>query len=142
MKKFLFDHLRPSRPGGYLFFVAWLLMLTYTSRAYRPVEILAVYSVTLFTMRRLSDAGLNRLWVFVMLPTIMAGVLCPLLIPGVRPSSVWAQLLDGLFYNRNWRQAVLALALLAVPLAIGILPTRQPSPKDATEPQATPAAQQ
>jgi uncharacterized membrane protein YhaH (DUF805 family) len=82
-------------------------------------------------MRRLSDAGLPRAWALVIVPTTLsAWWLCPVLIPGARSTSVWAQLLDGLFYKRNWRQAALALALLAVPLVIGLAPTRTAKPEN------------
>jgi uncharacterized membrane protein YhaH (DUF805 family) len=129
MKRFFLRYLHPRRPGGYLFFVTWLLIMlviTPPSPVYRPVELLVIYSVTALTVHRLSDAGLSGFWAFVILPTIMAPWLCPLLIPGVRPNSVLAQLLDGLFYRRNWSQVALAVALLAVPLAIGLAPTRRP----------------
>jgi len=133
MKRFFSRYLSPSRPGGYLFFVTCLLILypiTITSPVYKPVELLIVYAVTVLSMRRLSDAGLPRVWALAMLPTLAAPLLCPQLIPGVRPNSVLAQLLDGLFYKRNWRQVALAAALLAVPLAIGLGPTRRPKPEN------------
>ena len=129
MKPHLLRYLRPRRPGGYFFFVTWLLMvypIAITSPVYKPVELLIVYAVTVLSMRRLSDAGLPRVWALAMLPTLAAPLLCPQLIPGVRPNSVLAQLLDGLFYRRNWSQVALAVALLAVPLAIGLAPTRRP----------------
>jgi len=133
MKRFFLRYLHPRRPGGYLFFVTWLLIMlviTPPSPVYRPVELLVIYSVTALTVHRLSDAGLPRVWALAMLPTLAAPLLCPQLIPGVRPNSVLAQLLDGLFYKRNWRQVALAAALLAVPLAIGLAPTRRPKPEN------------
>ena len=133
MKPHLLRYLRPRRPGGYFFFVTWLLMvypIAITSPVYKPVELLVAYTVTALSMRRLSDAGLPRVWALAMLPTLAAPLLCPQLIPGVRPNSVLAQLLDGLFYKRNWRQVALAAALLAVPLAIGLAPTRRPKPEN------------
>jgi len=132
MKRFFSRYLDPRRPGGYLFFVTCLLIMypmTITSPVYKPVELLIVYAVTVLSMRRLSDAGLPRAWALVTLLTLAAPLLCPLLIPGVRPNSALAQLLDGLFYKRNWRQVALAVALLAVPLAIGLAPTRRPKPE-------------
>jgi len=133
VKPHLLRYLRPRRPGGYFFFVTWLLMvypIAITSPVYKPVELLVAYTVTALSMRRLSDAGLPRVWALAMLPTLAAPLLCPQLIPGVRPNSVLAQLLDGLFYKRNWRQVALAAALLAVPLAIGLAPTRRPKPEN------------
>ena len=133
MKPHLLRYLRPRRPGGYFFFVTWLLMvypIAITSPVYKPVELLVAYTVTALSMRRLSDAGLPRVRALAMLPTLAAPLLCPQLIPGVRPNSVLAQLLDGLFYKRNWRQVALAAALLAVPLAIGLAPTRRPKPEN------------
>lgn len=105
-------------------------------------QVLYTCAILAITTGRLSDAGVSRLWAFMMLPTLAAPWLCPLLIPGARPSSALAQFFESIFVVHSGTLSVLALALLAVPITIGLLPTRRLEPEESTELQATPAAQQ
>jgi hypothetical protein len=107
-----------------------LFLVSFTFPLNRPSGLLveALFTCAAFSMTtgRLLDAGLSRFWACVMLPTLAAPWLCPLLNPGARPNSVLAQFFKSIFLSRNWTLTALAVALLAVPLVIGLLPTRSP----------------
>jgi hypothetical protein len=145
MKQYLLLYVRPRRGAEYLVYSTFVLIASTAFPLSRTggllVQVAVACVVLATTTGRLLDAGVSRFWAFVMLPTLAAPWLCPLLFPTARPSSALAQFFESIFLVRSGTLGVLALALLAVPIAIGLLPTRRPSPTAATGPQATPAAQ-
>jgi hypothetical protein len=119
---------RKIPPGYYLGRIIWLFIALSSMRVDRtyalPIQIVGGCIVVCETTGRLCDAGFSRYWACLILPTLAAHWFFPALFPGAWPFGIVLQLADAV-RTRNPYQIGLVAALLAFPLALGLIPTRR-----------------